>query len=132
MTSNHDWYNSWTPLQEPINVVVGNNARCSAKGTGTVSLKATTDGTKYLSQVLFMPNLKKNLVSIFALTDKGLDVRFKKSGAEIIGSADKVIGIGVRLNNLYGLSALQSLPTRVQTQTQSNGMRDLSISMLSC
>ena len=41
MTSNRDWYSSWTPLQEPNNVVVGNNARCLAKGTGTVFLKAS-------------------------------------------------------------------------------------------
>ena len=36
MPSNRDWYNSWTPLQEPINVVVRSNARCSARGTRTV------------------------------------------------------------------------------------------------
>ena len=105
MTSNRDWYSSWTPLQEPINVVVGNNARCPAKGTGTISLKATTGETKHLSQVLYVPDLKKNLLSISALTDKGLDVRFKKSGAEITDSAGKVVGIGVRRNNLYELSA---------------------------
>ena len=116
MTSNRDWYSSWTPLQEPINVVVGNNARCPAKGTGTVSIKATTGGPKYLSQVLYVPNLKKNLVSISALTDKGLDVRFKKSGAEIIDSAGKVVGIGVRRNNLYELSAL-TISTDQSTNT---------------
>ena len=48
ITSNCDWYSSWTLLQEPINVVVGNNARCPAKGIGTASLKATTGGVKYL------------------------------------------------------------------------------------
>ena len=53
-----------------------------------------------------MPDLKKNLLSISALTDKGLDVRFKKSGAEITDSVGKVVGIGVRRNNLYELSAL--------------------------
>ena len=79
MTNNLDWYNSCRPLQKPIKVVVGNNAQCPAKGTTTISLKATTDETKHLPQVLYVPDLKKNLFSIFALIEKALDVRFQKS-----------------------------------------------------
>ena len=50
---------------------------------GVVSIKATTGERKHISEVLYVPDLK-NLLSISALTDNGLDVRFKKSGAEII------------------------------------------------
>ena len=106
MTSKKDWYSSWKPLQEPINVIVGNNAKCPAEGLGTISFVAATGEEKKLSDVLYVPQIKRNLISIGVITDRGLEVRFKKTEAEILDSAGKLVGKGVRRNNLYELSAL--------------------------
>ena len=38
MTRNKDWYTSFKPLQEPMNVTVGNNAKCPMEGTGSIAL----------------------------------------------------------------------------------------------
>ena len=52
-TSNHDWYNSWTPLQDPINFVVKNNAQSSAKGTKVPPSQSNSWWDKaYLSSVV--------------------------------------------------------------------------------
>lgn len=61
MTSKKDWYSSWKPLQEPINVIVGNNAKCPAEGSGTISFVAATGEEKKLSDVLYVPQIKRNL-----------------------------------------------------------------------
>ena len=62
--------------------MVGNKVGCPVRGTRTISLKAMIDGAKHLSQVLYVPNLKKNLLSISTLIDKEVDIRFKKSSAD--------------------------------------------------
>ena len=41
------------------------------KGVGNVSLKLNQDNTIHLQDVLYVPDLKKNLVSMSAMEDKG-------------------------------------------------------------
>lgn len=117
MTSKKEWYSSWEPLQEPINVIIGNNAKCPAEGSGSISFIASTGESKQLSNVLYVPQIKKNLLSIAAITDHGLEVHFKKAGAEILDAKGKVVGKGVRRNNLYELSAL-TVSTEQGTDTK--------------
>ena len=62
--------------------------------------------TKELSDVLLVPQLKKNLLSVVAITDRNLEVCFKRTGAEILNAAGKVVSRVVRKNNLYKLMAL--------------------------
>ena len=81
MTRKKDWYSSFKPLQEPMNVTVGNNAKCPVEGTGTIAFSIQEGETKELSDVLLVPQLKKNLLSVAAITDRNLEVCFKRTGA---------------------------------------------------
>ena len=56
--------------------------------------------------MLYIPKIKRNLLSITAITDQGHVVKFTKTGVEILNDGGKVIRHGVRRNNLYELSAL--------------------------
>jgi hypothetical protein len=60
----------------------------------------------YLSDVLYVPGLKKNLVSVSALEDKGYEVSFKERRAYIkhkdMGKGSEQV-IGVRKDKLYKL-----------------------------
>ena len=55
---------------------------------------------------MYVPKIKRNLLSIAAIIDQGHVVKFTKTGVEILNDGEKVIGQGVRRNNLYELSAL--------------------------
>ena len=46
------------------------------KGIGSVALQLNQGQTLHLQEVLYVPNLKKNLVSISAKEDKGFKVTF--------------------------------------------------------
>ena len=46
MTSKKDWYSSWKPLQEPINVIVGNDAEIPAEGLRNIYFLASTGEKK--------------------------------------------------------------------------------------
>ena len=66
--------------------MVRKNGQCSAKGLENMSLKETNGEVKHISQLL--------VLSISALTNRNLDVRFKKSSATIIDSVRKVVETG--------------------------------------
>ena len=48
------------------------------KGIGTCSIQLKTRVTLQLTNVLFVPSIKRNLVSISALADKGYRVTFQE------------------------------------------------------
>ena len=86
-------------------MVVENNEKCPAEGTKTVSFIATTGEKKNLADVLYIPQMKRNLLSIAAMTDRCLEIWFNKSRAEIMDAEGKIVGREIRQNNLYELSA---------------------------
>lgn len=55
-------------------IIVGHNATYSVKGVGNVTLQLNQGNTIQLQEVLYVPDLKKNLVSISAMEDKGFKV----------------------------------------------------------
>ena len=59
-----------------LRVVIGDDANYTVKGSGATSLQLETNDTLHLSDVLYVPSMKRNLVSISALEDKGYKVAF--------------------------------------------------------
>ena len=59
-----------------LRVVLGDDANYTVKGSGDASLQLETNDTLHLSDVLYVPGMKRNLVSISALEDKGYKVAF--------------------------------------------------------
>jgi len=54
-----------------LEIVLGDNMKYPMKGVGNVSLKLNQGNKIHLQDVLYVPDLKKNLVSISAMEDKG-------------------------------------------------------------
>jgi hypothetical protein len=59
-----------------LHVVLGDNARYTVKGVGTSSFKLDSDIPLQLSEVLYVPGMKRNLVSVSVVEDKGYKVTF--------------------------------------------------------
>ena len=59
-----------------LEIILGDNATYPMKGVGNVALQLNQGNTIHLQEVLYVPNLKKNLVSISAMEDKGFKVAF--------------------------------------------------------
>ena len=68
---------------------VGNNEKCPAEGTGTISFVSSSGESKKLSDVFYVPKIKRNLLSVAAITDLGHNVTFSKTEAKIIDSAGR-------------------------------------------
>lgn len=88
-------------------VIIGDDALYSVKGFGATSLNLESGISLHLSDVLSVPGIKRNLVSISALEDKGYQIAFSEGRvlAWLKNSSIKTAHvIGNRHESLYKLS----------------------------
>jgi len=91
------------------------------KGLGTVTLHLSQGQVIRLQDVLYVPNLKKNLVSISAMEDKGFKVAFVDGNVLIWKKNFKeALSIGFRVDTLYqvGGSPLGAMSCDTTLQTE--------------
>ena len=85
-----------------MHIEMGDDGRYSATGIGTITFERESGNPFLLKDVMHVPSLKKNLVSVAILEDKGYDVVFSEGKAFLrhkkMGQTKK---IGVRIKNLY-------------------------------
>jgi hypothetical protein len=78
MTGYREHLNDLVEKESHLHVVLGDNARYTVKGVGSSSFQLNSDILLQLSEVLCVPRMKRNLVSISALEAKGYKVIFSK------------------------------------------------------
>jgi hypothetical protein len=90
-----------------LHVVLGDNARYNVRGVGTYTFQLDLDIHLKLEEVLYVSEMKRNLVSIPALEDKGYKITFSE-GRVLAWHKESHIRsakvISVRENNLYILT----------------------------
>ena len=85
-----------------LEIILGDNATYPVKGTGTVTLHLSQGQVLHLQDVLYVPKLKKNLVSISAIEDKGFNVAFTDGKVRMWKkNLKEAIVIGFRVGTLY-------------------------------
>ena len=90
-----------------IKVELGDNGTYAIEGIGSTSLKLDSGWCLHLEEILYVPGLKKNLLSIGFLEDKGYIVSFTKGKAIMWpsgGDMSSAIEIGVKEGNVYHLT----------------------------
>eukprot|EP00253_Pinus_taeda_P030674 PITA_30674 len=83
-------------------IILGDNATYPVKGTGNVTLQLNQGNTIHLQEVLYVPNLKKSMVSILAMEDRGFKVAFI-DGKVCVWKRNlkEAFTLGFRVDNLY-------------------------------
>ena len=88
----------------PHAVELGDNKVYVVRGVGSTSLKLENGSKLHLNNILYVLGLKKNLLSISCLEDKGKRVAFVDGKLLVWGkysSIDKARAIGVREGSLH-------------------------------
>jgi len=96
------------------------------KGVGNVSLKLNQGKMIHLQDVLYVPDLKKNLVSISAMEDKGYKVTFSDGKVRIWKNDIKdAFTLGFRVDLLYqvggsplGVMSYDTSQALIENQTE--------------
>ena len=106
MIGHKHYFSSLSEKEFGFEILLGDDYANHPKGVGTKRFEKESGKPHYLSGVLYVPGLKKNLVSVSALEDKGYEVSFQDQRAYIkprglsMGSEQV---IGVRKDKLYKL-----------------------------
>jgi hypothetical protein len=115
-------------LPKHIQVRIGDNSIVPATGIGTVLL-ASKNRRIQLTDVLFVPAIGTNLLSISKLTDKGCDVQFSKNGATILNPKVQPIATACKKSGMYEVQVSSCFLTRNKVQIQKRRTRPLPIEL---
>jgi hypothetical protein len=107
MTGFRDHLTDLVEKETNLHVVLGNNAIYNVKGVGTSTFQLDSNIPLQLSEALYVHGMKRKIVLISALEDKGYKVTFSE-GKFLAWHKDSHINsaivIGVQENNLYRLT----------------------------
>ena len=88
--------------------MLGDGYAVEETGRGTVVLELTKVGGKAsrckLHEVLYVPDLSYNLLSVSKAAEAGKVVKFTETGCEILDSNKKVIAVATTVGGLYHLN----------------------------
>jgi len=77
MTGNKNYFSKLRKRDMQFHIEMENDGKYRAKGTGIVRFERELGNPMFLRDVLYIPGLKKNLISVLALEDKGYKVTFR-------------------------------------------------------
>lgn len=102
---NQSLFASVEDLDEPLVVTLGDGKTIEVTQCGTVEveLKQTDESFKpaTLYDVLFVPQLSYNLLSVNKSTELGNTFQFDELTCQIINETDQIVGSGTKQGNLY-------------------------------
>ena len=102
--NNRQSFVNFHTLEKPQEVTLGDGHTLSATGTGNVTLETVLDNGKtkicQLHDVLYVPKLAYNLLSVSNTTEAGKIVKFNSSDCQILDGDDKAVAVGVKKGNL--------------------------------
>lgn len=122
MTRNKEFFSDLEEKDIHMHIEIWDDVRYSAASIGTVTFQRESHSHLRHKNVMCVPGLKKNQVSIVVFEDHGYDVIFNKGNKSLRHiSMGKVKKFKIRVNNLYKLdvedyAALSTKPNMVQSQ----------------
>jgi len=104
MTGDRDLFSDLEEKDLGVHIEMGDDGKYSATGISTISFERESGKPFVLKEVMHVPRLKKNLISVAMLEDKGYDVVFSEGKAFLCSkTTGETRKIGVPVRNLYQL-----------------------------
>jgi hypothetical protein len=106
MTGARELFESFTESDSDVHVELGMGTKHAVKGSGIVPFQMESGGMLRVMDVLWVPELRRSVLSVSTIEKKGFDVLFQDGQALIKprgSSSDTTTVLGVRESNLYRL-----------------------------
>jgi hypothetical protein len=71
MTPHRHWFTNYTPIAKPLSVSLADDSTQVAVGVGTIQFKLPSGSLTSVSNVLHVPKISKNLISVSQATESG-------------------------------------------------------------
>ena len=112
-------------LSKPQKVTLGDGRTVEAMGTGVVEVKLKLPGGESkigrLGEVLYVPTLAYNLLSVAKATEAGKMVKFGETQGEIIDEEGEVVAMASKTGSLYYLRCEPMINERINSATDQAG-----------
>ena len=106
--SNRWMFKTYTKV-EGESCYMGNSATSKVEGKGTVVLKMTSEKELTLTEVLHVPDIRKNLISGAVLVNKGFRLSFE-SGKVVLTKGGMYVGRGFMTNGMFKMNVATLAP----------------------
>ena len=104
MSPNRSWFTNFNE-HESGTVYMGNNNTCTVQGIGDIKLKLHDGKIRLLTNVRYVPGLKRNLISLGTLDEIGFSY-LAKNGCLHVTKNDCIVLSGIKKNGLYVLEGV--------------------------
>ena len=104
MTNHKDQLSDYQQFNEKELVILGDGKKLEAFGKGNIKLQLVQGKTGLLKDVLYVPKLTCNLLSVGTATDQNLRVEFRQNKCYFKNSNGQLVATGERMNRMYQLS----------------------------
>ncbi|OSX61491.1 hypothetical protein POSPLADRAFT_1144619, partial [Postia placenta MAD-698-R-SB12] len=105
MSSHHEWFLHYRPLAAPKRVYLGDEHHILAQGIGQVVISASLEdgstNTGVIQNVLYVPDLNGNLLSVAQFDRNSYNVSFTDGKCCISNSDGNISAVGYIKENLY-------------------------------
>ena len=105
MNCNKKWYTNYKETQNGASIYLGDDRAYQIKGYGDIPVTLPNGSVRHIRNVVYVPGIKKNLISVSTITDQNLKVEFFKNYCIVKDLLDqyKTLAKGVRVGGLYKL-----------------------------
>ena len=113
-------------LKKPLDIILGDGHTLNATGSGTVTLMLESSSLKRkckFHDVLYVPELTYNLLSVSKAVDKGISFTFKESECIIKDANQKLITVARKVGSLYHVLCTK-LKSHVYSVTEKQPNKD--------
>ncbi|KAH9687230.1 hypothetical protein KPL70_014688 [Citrus sinensis] len=86
MCLKNGWFSNFKELDGGV-IFMGNDNACKTMGISTIQLKNHDDSIQVLTDVRYVPSLKKNLISLGVLESKGLTITLRDGLLKVVAGA---------------------------------------------
>eukprot|EP00253_Pinus_taeda_P029974 PITA_29974 len=118
MTGKKEFFDSLEESTYRSKIYLGDDSGYEIKGYGVIPVKLSNGKISHLKNVLYVPGIKKNLISVSMMTDQDMKVEFFKTHCVIKDCRNEIVATGMRVGRLYRLDA-KSIPKRAMVAGRS-------------
>ncbi len=122
MTSDRNLFENYKTFDEPTPIELGNNTIMHAKGQGSIKMDLKVYNkliNGILTNILYVPELCKNLFSIGKVISRNLTLQFQQDEVIIFKQSQPIMTV-TRRNSLYYVNGLAIPPLQVNLTMTSN------------
>ncbi|KAH1030311.1 hypothetical protein J1N35_046175 [Gossypium stocksii] len=99
MCPNREWFSTYSSVEGGV-VCMGNDSSNKVIGIGTIKIRIHDGAIRTLSDVRYIPDLRKNLISLSILDLKGCKINIESSGIKV-SRGSLILLKGKKTGSLY-------------------------------